>query len=188
VPRGLLRKPAKATPENGEVLMPLWLNNGALVIKDGALVLCGECPCEESCTSCLHGEAPASLVVEISGWGQAGDECANCAGRNGAFVLDWAPSGGICLWAIEFVDPCAACEGSATKYIVCVMQPSGAGYSLVVGYANDLTGDYLEWPAFYLYSETPFDCQHFAGLEVPYGYEYDPCCAWTDVTCLVSAG
>ena len=101
--------------------MPLWMEDGHLVMEDGHVVLCDECPCETGtgtgtptlCDGCLGPTRATEIVAEI-GAGTNGSVCSSCSLYSGAsFVLPAVGTTSSCVWqesAVDLIgsDPCTA--------------------------------------------------------------------------------
>lgn len=75
--------------------MPVWLSDGKIVLQDGAVVLCDECPCDQTgCVRCPDGAIARFwrlVVADVTANPTAvSGTNASCLNANGTFILEMA--------------------------------------------------------------------------------------------------
>lgn len=152
-----------------------WLKNGKAIMRDGKVVMCGECPCdncEHSCANCKTGTAPASIRLKVNSFGSAPDSTADgceitlylrCLGDtnssyscywvgytiyNGMFVRSWATLGAI------------STPGGTKLLLEASITANGCKHSIVA--SNHAT---IDPEGFYPEGDVPYvDCASLLGL------------------------
>ena len=101
----------------------VWKNDeGKVILEDGRIVLCEDCPCDGECGICMTGTAPASFQVELDGLvdGVLFVPCTDCDELNGTYTVPAVPLLDDQVCGITFP------ADSQCAYKLCILNPCGS--------------------------------------------------------------
>jgi hypothetical protein len=127
----------------------VWINNGGIVLTNGSIVLCAECPCA-GCPYCDNTPTPDSVLLEFDGVVDGGG-CFDCDYWNtNSFELLRVAD---CVWSATVDGP--GCLGG--PYILTYIVTENHVQVTILNLSEDIT-------IFDMDVATPIDCDNVTGL------------------------
>lgn len=144
----------------------LWTNGRYLVVRDGKLVLCPDCPCggtfDSSCQTCLNNTTPENFLLTLSGL--AGCGCLD----NATYLLTRFNPGVSFTWTFPpGGNPSEPCPGDPLRNFGISLNCLTTGFSLVIGTVL-VAGGVNDWQVFSFYSASGIDCRSLAVTFTPF--------------------